>query len=44
VLHYLARARAKTNFYGFDFERRAVDWSKRVRTGKARQQPAMAED
>jgi anaerobic magnesium-protoporphyrin IX monomethyl ester cyclase len=44
LLHYVARARAKANFYGFDFERRAVDLSKRLRTGINRQQPPIAED
>lgn len=44
LLHYAARVRAKTNFYSFDLERRAVDWSKRVRTGRDRQQPRIAED
>jgi radical SAM superfamily enzyme YgiQ (UPF0313 family) len=44
LLHYVARARAKTNFYGFDFERRMVDLSKRLRTGHSRQQPPIAED
>jgi radical SAM superfamily enzyme YgiQ (UPF0313 family) len=44
LLHYAARVRAKTNFFAFDVERRAVDWSKRVRTGRARQQPRIAED
>ena len=44
LLHYVARARAKANFYGFDFERRAVDLSKRIRTGLNRQQPPIAED
>jgi anaerobic magnesium-protoporphyrin IX monomethyl ester cyclase len=33
LLHVVARARAKTNFYAFDFERRAVDLSKRLRAG-----------
>jgi radical SAM superfamily enzyme YgiQ (UPF0313 family) len=44
VLHYAARARAERDFYGFDFERRAVDWMKKWRTGSARQQPMIAED
>jgi radical SAM superfamily enzyme YgiQ (UPF0313 family) len=44
LLHYTAWVRAKTNFFAFDVERRAVDWSKRVRTGRARQQPRIAED
>lgn len=43
LLHLVARARAKTNFYGFDFERRVVDLSKRLRTGHNRQQPPIAE-
>jgi anaerobic magnesium-protoporphyrin IX monomethyl ester cyclase len=44
VLHRLARARAKRNFFRFDVERRAVDLWKRLRSGMARQQPAIAED
>ncbi len=44
LLHLLARARVKTNFYRFDLERRAVDFMKRARTGIDRQQPAIAED
>ncbi len=43
LLHYLARVRAKTNFYALDFERRAVDLSKRLRTGRNRPQPPGAE-
>jgi radical SAM superfamily enzyme YgiQ (UPF0313 family) len=44
MLHYAARARAKADFYGWDFERRAVDLVKKWRTGIARQQPMIAED
>jgi len=44
VLHYAARARAKRDFYGWDFERRAVDLMKKWRSGTARQQPMIAED
>jgi radical SAM superfamily enzyme YgiQ (UPF0313 family) len=44
LLHYLARARTRADFYAFDFERRAVDLSKRLRTGRSRQQPPIAED
>ncbi len=44
VLHYAARARAKRDFYAWDFERRAVDLVKKWRTGLARQQPMIAED
>jgi radical SAM superfamily enzyme YgiQ (UPF0313 family) len=44
ALHRFARARARADFYGFDVERRAVDWVKRLRTGIDRQQPRMAED
>lgn len=41
----LARLRVRFDFYRFDFERRLVDLSKRVRTGlSARQQPMIAED
>lgn len=41
----LARLRVRFDFYRFDFERRLVDLSKRVRTGiAARQQPMIAED
>ena len=36
--------RARRDFYRFDLERRAVDVWKRLRTGLARQQPAIAED
>jgi radical SAM superfamily enzyme YgiQ (UPF0313 family) len=43
LLHYFARARAKTNFYRFDFERRAVDLSSRLRGGVDRRR-AKAED
>jgi anaerobic magnesium-protoporphyrin IX monomethyl ester cyclase len=44
LLHYLARARVKTNFYAFDWERRAVDLSQRLRTGKNRQPSPVPED
>jgi anaerobic magnesium-protoporphyrin IX monomethyl ester cyclase len=44
LLHYAARARVKTGFYGFDLERRAVDAWKRFRQGHDRQQPPIAED
>lgn len=44
LLHYMARARVKTDFYRFDVERRAVDLVKRIRTGIDRQQPMIAED
>jgi len=44
LLHHVARARAKTNFYAFDLERRAVDLSKRLRTGLNRQPPPSAQD
>jgi hypothetical protein len=44
VLHYAARARTRSNYYGFDLERRAVDLVKRVRGGPMRQQPMIAED
>jgi radical SAM superfamily enzyme YgiQ (UPF0313 family) len=44
LLHYVARARARTNFYAFDWERRAVDLSRRLRTGRSHQQPAIGED
>ena len=44
VLHYAARARTRRDFYGWDFERRAVDLVKKWRTGMARQQPMIAED
>jgi hypothetical protein len=40
-----ARLRVRFDFYRFDFERRLVDLSKRVRTGTpARQQPMIAEN
>jgi radical SAM superfamily enzyme YgiQ (UPF0313 family) len=44
LLHLAARARAKTDFYGFDLERRAVSLAKRFLTGVDRQQPMIAED
>lgn len=44
LLHRVARARARWDFYGLDVERRAVDLWKRVRAGSARQQPGIAED
>jgi len=44
LLHYLARVRAKTNFYALDFERHAVDLSKRMRTGRRLPQPPSAGD
>ena len=44
LLHRVARARARRDFYGLDVERRAVDLWKRVRAGSARQQPGIAED
>lgn len=40
----LARSRVRFDFYRFDFERRLVDLSHRLRTGRtARQQPKIAE-
>jgi radical SAM superfamily enzyme YgiQ (UPF0313 family) len=44
MLRVAARARAKTDFYRFDVERRMVDAAKRFTTGVARQQPMIAED
>jgi radical SAM superfamily enzyme YgiQ (UPF0313 family) len=44
LLHWLARARARLDFYRFDVERRAVDLLGFVRTGIDRQQPRIAED
>ena len=44
LLHKAARARSRRDFYGFDVERRAVSWMKRLATGSDRQQPPMAED
>jgi radical SAM superfamily enzyme YgiQ (UPF0313 family) len=44
LLHYVARVRAKTNFYALDFERRAVAFSKRLRTGRNPPPPPGAED
>jgi radical SAM superfamily enzyme YgiQ (UPF0313 family) len=43
LLHRLARARTRRDFYRFDVERRAVDLWKRLRTGVNRQQPGIAE-
>lgn len=44
VAQWFARLRVRFDFYRFDFERRLVDLSKRVRTGTpARQQPMIAE-
>ncbi len=45
VAQWFARLRVRFDFYRFDFERRLVDLSKRVRTGTpARQQPMIAEN
>ncbi|MGH9884815.1 MAG: B12-binding domain-containing radical SAM protein [bacterium] len=44
LLHKAARARSRRDFYGFDLERRAVSWMKRLATGTEREQPPMAED
>jgi radical SAM superfamily enzyme YgiQ (UPF0313 family) len=44
LLHQVARARAKTNFYAFDLERRAVDLSKRLRTGLNRPPPPSGQE
>ncbi len=45
VARWFARLRVRFDFYRFDFERRLVDLSKRVRTGSpARQQPMIAEN
>lgn len=44
LLHWLALARVKTGFYRFDLERLAVDFTKRLTSGIARQQPEVAED
>lgn len=45
VAQWFARLRVRFDFYRFDFERRLVDLSKRVRTGiPARQQPMIAEN
>lgn len=44
ALHYAARARTKRDAYGFDVERRAVDLARRLRGGRAPQQPGIAED
>ncbi len=45
VAHWLARLRVRYDFYRFDFERRLVDLSRRLRTGMPpREQPLTAED
>jgi anaerobic magnesium-protoporphyrin IX monomethyl ester cyclase len=45
VAQWFAQARVRSDFYRFDFERRLVDLSKRLRTGtQARQQPMIAEN
>jgi anaerobic magnesium-protoporphyrin IX monomethyl ester cyclase len=45
IAQQFARLRVRFDFYRFDFERRLVDLSKRVRTGiPARQQPMIAEN
>ena len=45
VARWFAQLRVRFDFYRFDFERRLVDLSKRVRTGvPARQQPMIAEN
>jgi radical SAM superfamily enzyme YgiQ (UPF0313 family) len=45
VARWFARQRVRFDFYRFDFERRLVDLSKRLRTGvPARQQPMIAEN
>lgn len=45
VAQWFARLRVRFDFYRFDFERRLVDLSKRLRTGtSARQQPMIAEN
>jgi anaerobic magnesium-protoporphyrin IX monomethyl ester cyclase len=44
LLHRVSRVRARRDFYALDLERRAVDVWRRLRTGFARQQPAIAED
>lgn len=45
VARWFARQRVRYDFYRFDFERRLVDLSRRLRTGlPARQQPSAAED
>lgn len=44
LAHALARWRVRHDFYRFDFERRLVDLSKQLRSGRAaRQQPPIAE-
>lgn len=45
VARWFAQQRVRFDFYRFDFERRLVDLSKRLRTGiPARQQPMIAEN
>jgi len=45
VAQKLAQLRVRSDFYRFDFERRLVDLSRRLRTGMAaRQQPMIAEN
>ncbi len=45
MAQWFARLRVRFDFYRFDFERRLVDLSKRMRTGtSARQQPMIAEN
>lgn len=45
VAQWFARLRVRFDFYRFDFERRLVDLSKRLRSGApARQQPMVAEN
>jgi radical SAM superfamily enzyme YgiQ (UPF0313 family) len=44
VVHHLARARVKADFFGLDLERRLVEASRRLRTGVDRRQPPVAED
>jgi radical SAM superfamily enzyme YgiQ (UPF0313 family) len=45
IAQWFAKLRVRFDFYRFDFERRLVDLSKRVRTGNpARQQPMIAEN
>ena len=45
MAQWFAKLRVRFDFYRFDFERRLVDLSKRVRTGvPARQQPVIAEN
>ncbi|MEO5762342.1 MAG: radical SAM protein [Vicinamibacteria bacterium] len=45
IAHWFAKVRVRFDFYRFDFERRLVDLSKRVRTGvPPQQQPMIAEN